>query len=466
MTTLLEKVRSTVQKFGLLARGDGVVIAVSGGADSIALLHILVELRSELGLMLHVAHLDHGLRPDAGHDAQFVRQMAGQLGIPVIGETVDVRGLAASQRRSLEDAGRQARYRFLGRVAAAVHAQKVATAHTRDDQVETVAMRLLQQASWEMVAGIPPSRPIGRAVVVRPLFEVPRAEVIRYLHDRGLAWREDPTNRDLRFLRNWVRLDVLPKIERRRPGTREMLWELGETARRADHELMRLAEDAAARLGRREGPGVQIPLREFRRHPGALQKRMVSWMVRQIAGTDQSHSAVLEERAVRLGATGRPGREVAIDGCVLRYGYDVVEVVPTPAVPPDREYRLPVPGEVAADAFGMVISAEVPNRGAVEAPVAGSSDEVYLDAAAVGREIRVRSWRRGDRFRPLGLRGTKKIHDYFVDEKVPRWERSRIPLVVDAQDRVLWIVGHRVDERGRVRDGTARVVRLRVRSLG
>lgn len=465
MTTLLDQVRLTVEKFGLLARGDKVVIAVSGGADSVALLHLLAGLRSDFDLLLHVAHLNHRLRPDAGADAEFVRQLASDLDIPATLEAVDVKELAAAQKRSLEDAGRQARYAFLERVAAQVGARRAATAHTFDDQIETLAMRLLQRGAWETLAGIPPIRPLGRAVVVRPLLAVTSAEVRDYLRQRGLQWREDPTNQDPRFLRNWVRLKCLPLLGKRHPEVGLLLWDLGELMRSGDQFLWQISEAACERLLRLEGQGFRMPLEHFRNHPAAVQRRMLRWIVRQVAGTDSVLSGVLEDRVLRLWAGGRTGEEVDLDVCIVRRGYDALEVVPAQPAPPDRGYGLPVPGEVVAGAFGIKISADVLNGTKVSLPGAGSADEAYLDAAAVGTELLVRPWRGGDRFTPLGMRGTKKLHDFFVDEKVPRWQRSRTPLVADAGDRILWVVGHRIAEAGRVTTHTKRVVRLRVRPL-
>src|SRR3989442_138368 len=167
MSDLHENAHRTIERFGLLRTGNTVVVAVSGGADSVALLHLLADLRHEYALVLHVAHLNHRLRPDAGADAEFVRQTATNLGIPITVEEVDVSARAAAQKRSLEDAGRRARQEFFARVARTMGAGCIATAHTPDDQVETVAMRLPQGAAWGALAGIPPARRLGLGTVVR-----------------------------------------------------------------------------------------------------------------------------------------------------------------------------------------------------------------------------------------------------------------------------------------------------------
>ncbi|OLD61051.1 MAG: tRNA lysidine(34) synthetase TilS, partial [Armatimonadetes bacterium 13_1_40CM_3_65_7] len=263
---LLDDVRRTIERFGLLRPDNTVVVAVSGGADSVALLHLLADLRHEYALVLRVAHLNHRLRPDAGADAEFVRQTATNLAIPITVEEVDVSARAAAQKRSLEDAGRQARYEFFARVAGMTGAGCIATAHTQDDQVETVAMRLLQGAAWETLAGIPTSRRLGEATVVRPLIETTRAEILRYLQDRRATWRDDPTNRDQRFLRNWVRLTWLPVLEARHPQIRGLLSEAGRLAGASDKFF---EETASMVLGQahREGQTIQFPLGALRDLP-------------------------------------------------------------------------------------------------------------------------------------------------------------------------------------------------------
>jgi len=462
MSDIHEKVRRTIERFGLLRMGNTVVVAVSGGADSVALLHLLADLRDEYALVLHVAHLNHRLRSDAGADAEFVRQTATKLGIPGTVEEADVSARAAAEKRSLEDAGRQARYEFFARVAGTLGAGGIATAHTQDDQVETVAMRLLQGAAWEALAGIPASRRLGAATVVRPLIETTRAEILRYLQDRRIAWRDDPTNRDQRFLRNWVRLTWLPALQARHPQTRDLLSEAGRLAGAAD----KLFEETASMVlgqAQRGGQTIQFPLDALRGLPQDVRQRVIRLAASEVSGTEVTPQDVVAVRAHDV-ATGRVGREVRLERCVVRRGYQSVEVsLDTPAV--SREYRLMVPGEVEAGDFGVGISAEVLDRSSLPAMIGGRSGEVYLDASVVGSKLVIRSWQRGDKISPLGLRGTKKVHDIFVDGKIPRWERSRIPLVADAGGQILWVVGLAIADSAKVTVASTRVVRLRARGL-
>jgi tRNA(Ile)-lysidine synthase len=459
MSDLQTNVRRTIETRGLLRPGDTVVVAVSGGADSVALAHLLADLRSEYDLTLHVAHLNHQLREEAAQDAEFVRALASELGLPVVISAVDIRALAAAEKRSLEEAGRQARYALCARVATATGASRVATAHTCDDQIETVAMRLLQGAAWGALAGIPVARPLGPVTVVRPLFEATRAQILEYLHTRRLPWRQDSTNRDQRFLRNWVRLTWLPSLDGRVPQGRRLLWEVGTLAREAD-QLLQTAADRMLAVAPRTRQTITFSLATLRKIPPNLRRRVMRLAVREINGTElPPHDvSVLEARDVVL---GRVGEETRVARCVVRRGYDSVEVTVAPPAA-IRAYGMPVPGRVDASDFGVVVTADVLERSSLPAAVPGRAETVYLDARTVGSSVTVRPWRSGDRFSPLGLRGSKKVHDILIDGKVPRWLRSRVPLVTDADDRILWIVGHAIAESAKVTPATAKVVRLRV----
>ncbi len=465
-TECSERVQETIARHQLFSPGETALVAVSGGTDSVALLHLLAELRGSLRLALHVAHLNHRLRPGADEDARFVQALAAALEIPVTIEVADVRGLAVREKRSLEDAGRVARYAFFARLAARIGAQRVATAHTRDDQVETVMMRLLQGTPWHALAGIPPVRPLGSATVVRPLGELTRAEVTAFLRTRGLRWRDDPTNRDRRFVRNRIRLEVLPAFDQYHPQSRAMLWDLGEVMRSGDEFLSGLAQEAFGHMTRRRGGGITLLLADFQRCPPALQHRLVRRAIQDVAGTNAPlPRVVVEERAVRLGAAGRPGRQVDLGVCLARCGYEVLEILPHPPRVPRAQYDLSVPGTVVAEAFGIVVAADLLDREQVRVRPARPG-ETYLDAAAVRSPLQVRPWRHGDRFVPLGLTGKKKLQDFFVDAKIPRWERARIPLIADAQDRIVWVVGRRIADTARVTEATQQVLRIRVTPLG
>ena len=460
MAHLVDRVRETIEHHRLLSGGETVIVGVSGGVDSTALLHVLHALGPSLKLRLHVAHLHHGLRPTADEDARFVTRTAEGLRLPCTVERADVAGLARAGKHSLEEAGRLARYDFFARVAAAAGAGHVAVAHTRDDQVETVLMRLQQGAPWELLAGMRPRRAGPAAVVIRPLLDVSRADLRAFLEGRALVWREDPSNLDLSIPRNRARHVDLPALRAVHPAWPQVLWNLGEAARLCADVLDRLSARVYGHLRNEGTGGIVFTLEALRALPQPLRRRVLRQAASEVTGTSRPFARVLEDRMLRAVAAGRPGTEIAGDHAVLRVGYGEVEVgAPAPALPA-AEYRLDVPGEVCAESFGAIFTA------ALEARAEPSDDatEALLDAACVQPPLRIRSWRRGDVFRPLGLRGKKKVQDFFVDAKVPRWSRGRIPLVVDARGEVVWVVGQRIAEPCRVRAGTERVLRLRVRS--
>jgi tRNA(Ile)-lysidine synthase len=301
------RVRETIRRYRMLAGGERVVAAVSGGPDSTALLSVLVSLRGTLALDIHVAHLNHALRPDAADDAAAVARTARGCSCRYHEATVDVRAAASRDRRSLEDAARRERYAFLAGVARHVQAQVIATGHTLDDQAETVLMRLLRGSGPSGLAGIPPVRPHEGLRVIRPLIEIPRADITEYLARHRLEARDDSTNRDVTMLRNRVRLVLLPILEGYNPDVRRALARLADVMRDEADALDALSAAEVDAVLHGTNASIHISPEAFARLPVALQRRALREAIRRVRGNDAQIAFVHIEEA-RLGVlTGRPG---------------------------------------------------------------------------------------------------------------------------------------------------------------
>ncbi len=465
---LLERVRDTIERHRMLAGGETVVAGVSGGADSTALLHLLAELRVPLRLTLHVAHFNHHLRPGAEEDAAFVAEMTRGLGVSYHEGAGETRAHAERLRLSIEDAARRLRYAFFTSVARDVAAQVVATGHTRDDQAETVLMRLLRGSGLRGLAGIPPVRRLDDLRLIRPLLEVPRAEVEAYLRTRGLAWREDPTNHDATILRNRIRTVVLPALEGYNPDVRGTLARLAGLLRDEADALDALAAPRIADVLTGGPDAVHIARSPFVRLPAALQRRALREAVRRVRGNIDSVGFVHVEGARRLILEGQAGAVVELPGGIrVRRLSETAEVTAeAPAVEPP-EYRLDVPGMVIALEFGIALSAAE-----IDAPEDAArfyrpgAEEIMVEAGRVGRTLFLRSPRPEDRFAPYGMRGrTKKLSDYLSEAKVPRHRRRFVPVLTTAGGDILWIVGMRAAESARIGADARRVVRIVARKL-
>ncbi len=473
--SLLRRVRDTIVRHRMLTVGETVVVGASGGADSTALVHLLAALAGERRLVLHVAHFNHHLRSEAAEDAVFVAEMSRRLGLPFSEGGGETRTYAAQEHLSLEDAARRLRYEFLIGAARDVGADAVATAHTQDDQAETVVMHLLRGSGLRGLTGIPPVRTHGGVRVIRPLIAAPRTEIEAYLRARGIPWREDPTNRDLAIPRNLIRAVFLPTFEGYNPDVRQALARLADLLR---DEADALEELAAPRIAEvlTDAPGiVHITLDLFARLPVALQRRALRDAVRRVRGNMRGLEFVHIEGARRVILESHTGAMCELPGGLLvrrlSAAAEVIRGEVSRSAPGETraEYRLEIPGSVVAAEFGVQV---VASEAAVNAPEVQAwtahpgRAEIVLDRARIGGTLIVRGPRPSDRFAPFGMRGrTKKVADYLIESGVPRHRRRFVPVLATSEGEILWVIGMRAAESARVTAGTTRTVRVEVRQL-
>ena len=468
----------TIRRHGLARPGDRVLVGLSGGADSVALLLLLRELERDGTLTVAgAAHLNHQLRgAEADEDEAFCAALAGALNVPFRAERMDVGGLARAQKRSVEDAARAARYAFFERAAAALGADDIAVAHTKEDQAETFLLRLLRGSGTRGLAAILPRA--GR--VVRPLLDVARADLRKYLRSRGQPFREDSSNADVTIPRNRIRHELIPSLESHfSPRLTDVLAREAALARHDEEFLQAEAIKLAARIVLTDG-AVRIDAAGLSRAPRALSSRVVQMALKQHAGSkpisfdhvEQVLALAADEislprrsrGAAKAGAVSLPGQyAVRAGGAItLRPGRSRVRPGANSFV-----FSLSIPGEVELSPQGLAVGVETAlaptDANGRQKKWAGRGSEVGVAAAALELPLGVRNRRPGDRFRPLGAPGGRTLQDFLVDRKVPRDERDALPLVVDGRDRIVWVVGQDVAEDFRVTDPSQGVLLLKVR---
>ena len=467
--SLQQRVRRSIERDALIPVGSTVLAAVSGGSDSVALLRLLLELAPECGFTVAgVGHVNHGLRGKASEgDDAFCRGLALRLGLPIEVQRRDVAALARERRTSIEAAAREARYEALAEMATRLGADLIATGHTRDDQAETFLLRLLRGAGSSGLSGIRPRR----GGVVRPLLETRRQELRQYLRSVAQRYREDASNRDTAFPRNWVRHRLLPLLARRLNGDIvEVLARQAGVLRDESALLDQMAGDAARMVAApRRGGAIELNGPALLAFPPAVSRRIARQALGRMAG-GRFLGASHVEAVLDLAAGGRSRGAADLPGVhVERIGSNVVlysrgRASGRTAAP--FSYALAVPGGRDLPECGCSIEARLRRRTfgqhVASQVVRGDCDVAVIDASAARGGLSVRSRRPGDWIRPLGLRGRKKLQDILVDRKVPRAERDRVPLVVDADGRVLWIAGHVVSHDARVTDSTRSMVVLKL----
>jgi tRNA(Ile)-lysidine synthase len=473
---LLSKIKQTASKHRMLSPGDRVVVAVSGGPDSVCLLRALLSLAPEYGLKLHIAHLDHRFRgSESAAEAAFVAELAKQLGISSTVESRDVPTYCAERGLSAQAGAREVRYRFLRQVADAAGANRIALGHTANDQAETLLMRLIRGAGAAGLSAIPPVRDC----IIRPLIDVTREEIMTYLKENGQDFVTDPSNLKPIYTRNRVRQEVLPVLERFNPRVVEALASAAEVLRDEDAAMEALLAPFMAGAVQQEAGAVRIDRAMFNGLLPALRRRVLRNALSLACGSGTTDlSSVQSGEALGFMADAQTGRTMELPGgLALTREYDSFIVRHFEDVE-DFSVSLAVPGRTSLPGPGLKVEVRV--RDAVTLPGAPSSSggtdgggqaefyENYLwqaqfDYDKIALPLYLRNRRAGDSFSPAGMNGLrKKLQDYFVDKKVPRSGRAHVPLLATEQDLV-WVIGMRTDGRFLPGPGTKKLLVVTVR---
>ena len=459
------------------------VVAVSGGPDSLAMLYALHHLRDVLGLRLHGAHLNHGLRGDSSEqDALFVAETFHHLGIALTSEEADVSAFRRKHHLSVEQAAREVRYAFLARVAEKQRADAIALGHTADDQAETVLMHIIRGTGLTGLRGMEAiSRRDfeGREVqLVRPLLRVSRQETAEYCRALRLEPRLDESNLSRDLKRNQVRLELLPMLQEYNPAIRDALIRLSLSAAQDLAHIEEQVGKVWQETVREEEGDLVVNRPAFSQQPAAVQSHLLRRAVLAAKGDleDVEHNHI-EDMARLMG--GPAGRSLDLPGGI-RFSVSYYEAALTPSqrtpsqLPRlDCDYPLKIPGETLVPGWRITASYRDRRGRGIKTPDLSRGTTVeyrseysaYVDCGSLSGHLWVRSRRPGDRFQPLGMSEAKKLQDFMVDSKIPRWRRDRVPLVVNSRG-IVWVVGWRIADWARVRDKEPQQLELTFRSEG
>ncbi len=461
--TLEQKVLDYISKHQLLLN-EPLVVAVSGGGDSVCLLHLLFNLREKLGLRLHIAHLNHMLRgTESRDDAGYVSDLAKSLDIPATIGKRDAKAYQAEKGISLEEAAREVRYAFLAGVAESTGAGQIAVGHTFDDHIETILMHLVRGSGTRGLRGLLPSSQIAcrdmSITIVRPLLEVSRKETAAYCQRRQLKPRLDSSNLSLSPLRNRIRLKLLPLLETYNPQVSQAL---ARTAGIASDDLAFIDEASTriwGKIAEIKESVITLDKNEFSKLSLSLQRQLLRISIEKLVGDLKDIEAGHIEEII-AGLKKQAGKKISLPrGLVFVVEYNRYLITNDPkAMSPfptlETESKLKIPGKTKLP--GWQVEAKILNTQLDEK---GNEFTACFDLGKTGDRLTVQSRKPGDRFQPLGLSQPKKISEFMIDAKIPQAWRGQIPLVC-SKEHIIWVVGWRIDERVKVSKDTRKVLHL------
>ena len=434
------RVRKTIEKHSMLNPGDHVLVAVSGGADSVALLLCLHILARTLPLSLTIAHLNHRIRGQEGDaDEDFVRSLSAGLNLSLCSEAIEVKKQAIAGKYNLEELARLKRYEFLRRTARRIGAQKIAVGHNLNDQAETVLFRFIRGSGVEGLSAI---HPVVDGLVIRPLLECSRKEIVEYLKQKGAGYRDDSTNKDVQLARNRIRMELVPYLEKNlNPRLIETLAREAIQSRETWAFIEAEAKRTFCRLCRRDDTGISMALQDLAELHPALQKQVLRQALKECLGSLRGVNARLVDGILSLCRVGHSGSQIRISRqSIAVRQFDTLLLTKHPAEQkPSFAYRLEIPGECRIAEAGVIFRSEICNTPDLKMIRGKSATQAFLDPRTLPEFLAIRSREPGDRYGGPSHRKVKKI---LIDHKVPLLERFDLPMVAAGKD-VIWIPGFR-----------------------
>ncbi len=466
---MINNVLDTISRYGLLKEGDKVLAAVSGGPDSTCLLHVLHALSSRLRIEISAVHVNHLLRgEESDADEAFVREFCLSMGIRLFPERRDVSRYASDARISVEEAGREIRYRIFDEIADEHGLNKIAVAHNRDDQAETVIMHIIRGTGLDGLAGMPYKR--GR--VIRPLLDVRRGEIDEYCRNNAIGTRIDSSNMKRDYMRNRVRLDLIPYIDRLfGVDISDRISSMSLLLNEDRKFIMDVASIFYDKIADESGGKVSIDITGLTKCHPSIRRHILRIALEKAAGSLKGIFSNHIEAVLALALKGRTGTSVNLPGGIrpyVSYGEIVIGKIDSEKDLFDKEVE--IPGMTYMDEFGIWLDAAVIDLMQSDEACMKLSDLSplqYLDydsIAGYGRPddvLRVRSRMQGDYFTPVGSKYSKKLKKYFIDGKFPRFERDKFLLIAKGNE-IAWIIGHKISDKFKVTENTKKVLKLEI----
>jgi tRNA(Ile)-lysidine synthase len=456
---MIKKVKQTIEKYNLLVKDDRVVVALSGGPDSTALLVILTQIAEEIGFNLIAAHINHGLRAEeSDEDEKYSRELSEKIGVAFVAHKIDKTGVAKGV--SPEDYYRRQRYSFLNKVAQEQRAKKIALGHNLQDQAETVLLNLLRGSGLEGLRGILPMRD-GK--FIRPLMEVSRREIISFLNAAGIQYRQDSSNESRKYLRNKIRGELIPYIkEKFNPKIEENLAQTAEILRNEDEFIRQyvLAAMDSPYIQRQKNL-ISLNIAYINKLPLAIRLRFFKALLESLNPEKNGFSFIHIKSLENLAQGKESGKIISLPADIAaRREYDNLILERKKACPKriEYEYSMKIPGSINIQARNLTIRLQTTNRDYIDR---GSENKVYMDLGKISLPLILRNRRDGDWFQPLGMKGRKKIKTFFIDRKIPRNERDEIMLIAD-QISVVWIEKMHLNDRVKITKETKNVLELEI----
>jgi len=473
---LEEKVLQTIKKFDMLSFNDRILIGISGGPDSVTLLNVLLSFKKRYNLSFFIAHLDHMLRgKESDEDVNFVKNLAQELGLPCEVKSYNLTKIARKEHLTLEEAARKYRYKFYLETAKKFNTNKIALGHNADDQVETVLMRFLRGSGLEGLMGIPPVR--GK--IIRPLIECSRAEIEEYCKENKIGYRVDSSNKEVVYFRNKIRLELLPLLSKGyNKNIKDTMLHLRSIISEVSAYLNQETELLFKEVARRESPEtVIIDLEKFTSLPLALKRRIIRKSIEVVKRNLYSVSFRHNNEILKLTEYQLGEKEIYLPDNLRakkiynkimiyekRISKDQTEEIPTP-----WEYDILIPGETEIESLGIKVEIIILDSADIKSSLyfarKKSKGEFmeFIDYNKVKLPLKLRNRRSGDKFFPLKMKGLKKVKDFFIDNKIPKSHRDLIPILVDNEDQIIWIMGMRLDDRVKINSDTKKVLCVRTK---
>jgi tRNA(Ile)-lysidine synthase len=457
---MIEKVKKTIDRYSLIQSGDRIVVGVSGGPDSMCLLHILKRLQNEYDIFIVVAHVDHGIRGEQSRrDADFVEYHARKMGFDFYLHKQDVGVLARNKGISLELAGREVRYFFFNDVLKKIGGNKVATAHNKNDNCETMLFNFMRGTGAEGLTGI---KPITDDMIIRPLIEVSRDEIEAYCASNHIPFRIDSTNEMHIYTRNRIRLELIPYIrENFNPEIVDALYKTRNIIDQDNQYLNMKAGDILKGISRVTGDKVVLDRSALNSLHPSLFSRVLRLAVKKLKGDIKSLEYKHVQRMMDFSLNAGVGACYILPG-----GYRLRVCYKEIILEPNRQtrissfcYKVKIPGYIYIEEVKGTLQAEIINKDQYNS-LPKTLNTAFFDGDRITSEINVRNRRSGDVFSPLGMKGTKKLKDFFIDIKIPKEQRDSLPLIT-IDNTVLWVIGYRISEKYKVIKETKKIVYLK-----